>query len=514
MGTQVIPLGNLGGKEAGQLIRSTDWNSLVAAVAGLQSNLASLSSSVTQQFATVNQALQTLTNNVSAANARITRLETIFKDYYRITLAASQTVYAIGELAVIGVQVTDLEGKPLTFALQDRPWLTFLTTWGRIDADAGFEALGGFGDRSVSVRANAQGVCRVRLHPDHVEGFTKEAQNEVSKSLTATVQGSNRSFAELVRTTETPVAMHSTGGFKTMSAEYERSDAINVRQYVDTYFQKSPEKIIGTVVPRPQTWRDYRASVSCFATVGSDPHAGDFTRGTGSIAVDFRDWISPWYILDYSVDVAPLVLQYRDRLAPKFTKDLNESVQLLKLEVNAITAGGGLLKQRRDYDVINQALDQVTISQPPAFQNAVTQAVQNAIQVQQTLGAVSTATQAKPAIAFEAFTQTATRGDASAAAVSDALSSMQKQVTQVQQTFTDINKQVATLQGAVGIHGARLDSALAEGGIIHNLQSDVSAVKGQVGTLQVLSLNPTEIKTKLDLVTSLENRVGTLEIRR
>jgi hypothetical protein len=388
-----------------------------------------------------------------------------------------------------------------------------------LQADAGFDTLGGFGDRSVSIRTDTAGVCRVLLHPDHVEGFPLATVNDVHRTLTATLPATaalpanNKSFAQLIRTSDTPVAMKATGAFSLLSTEYERADTVNLRQYVDTYYQKNPDNIIGRVVPRPAIWRDYRASVACYATVGSDPHAGDFNRGTGSIAVDFRDWIEPWYTLEYTANTASLLTAYRDRLTPKFTANLNESVGLVKGEVAAITAGGGLLKQRRDYDVIHQALDQVNIAAPPTFLNAVTQAVQSAIKMEQTMGGASGAT-ANQGVAFEVFTQAATKGDASLAAVNDAVSAVQKQVAQVQQSYTDVNKQVSTMQSGLSANGARLDAALADGGIIHNLQADVSAVKGQVGTLQVLNLNPTEIRSKLDLVASLDNRLGVLEVKR
>ena len=517
MGTQVIPLNELGGKASGQLIRSNDWNSLVAAVTGLQATVTSLSASVDQRFAAVNQSLASLTGQLTAIDGRVAHLETIFKDYYRVNMATSQTIFAIGELATITVQVTDLDGHPIVFATANRPWITFLTSWGRLQADAGFDTLGGFGDRSVSIRTDTAGVCRVLLHPDHVEGFPLATVNDVHKTLTATLPATAalpaKSIAEIIRTSDTPVAMKATGAFSLLSTEYERADTVNLRQYVDTYYQKNPDNIIGRVVPRPAIWRDYRASVACYATVGSDPHAGDFNRGTGSLAVDFRDWIEPWYTLEYTANTASLLTAYRDRLTPKFTANLNESVGLVKSEVAAITAGGGLLKQRRDYDVIHQALDQVNIAQPPAFLNAVTQAVQSAIKMEQTVGAASGAT-ANQGVAFEAFTQAATKGDASVAAVNDAVSAVQKQVTQVQQSYTDVNKQVSSMQSGLSANGARLDAALADGGIIHNLQADVSAVKGQVGTLQILNLNPTEIKTKLDLVSSLDNRVGVLEVKK
>ena len=92
MGTQVIPLNELGGKASGQLIRSNDWNSLVAAVTGLQATVTSLSASVDQRFAAVNQSLAALTGQLTAIDGRVVHLETAFKDYYRVNMATSQTI--------------------------------------------------------------------------------------------------------------------------------------------------------------------------------------------------------------------------------------------------------------------------------------------------------------------------------------------------------------------------------------------------------------------------------------
>jgi hypothetical protein len=513
MSAQVDPLTNLGGKTAGQLIRSADWNALVTALDNLQTQVATLSASVDQRFNTVNQSIQALTSDQASLTTRVGALESALGNYYRVTLSTNQTIFALGEMAVISVQVTDLAGKPLTFTAQTRPWITFLSSWGRLLAEAGFDVLGGFGDRSISVRTDTQGICRVHLQPDHMEGFTPAAETDIHKTITATVQANNKTFAELIRTSDTPVTMKATGALSLLSTEYERADTVNMRQFVDSYYERNPRPIAGSVLPSLQIWRDYRASVMCFATFGDDPHAGDFTRGTGSLAVAFRDWIAPWYNLEYSANTATLLTNYRDRLSPKITANLDESVGLIKQEVDSITAGGGLLKQRRDYDVVHQALDQLTSAQPPAFLNALTESVKDAIQIQQTLGAAHGAA-ANPGVAFKVFTQAATRGDVSVAAVNAAVSAVQSQVAQVQGNISDVTKQVSTLQVSLTSNGAKLDSALADGGIIHNLQADVSTVKGQVGTLQLLNLNPTDIKSKLDLVTSLDNRVGLLETKK
>src|SRR4029077_20882421 len=129
----------------------------------------------------------------------------------------------------------------------------------------------------------------------------------------------------------------------------------------------------------------------------NDITAPDFGRASAAIQIVFRDWIGPWYNLEYAFDTTTLKQTYRDRLSSKFTNDLNESVTNVKSEVNAIVANQGIVRKQRDYRVIRDAMDEINLPQPPIFLNAVTQSVQNAIAMQQTVQQAQDVTAELPA---------------------------------------------------------------------------------------------------------------------
>ena len=252
----------------------------------------------------------------------------------------------------------------------------------------------------------------------------------------------------------------------------------------------------------------------CFVQNSNDINTPDFGRASGAMQIVFRDWISPWYNLEYAANTADLVNTYRARLAPKFTLDLTESVNNVKQEVNAIVANQGMVRKQRDYRVIRDAMDQISLPQPPSFLNAVTQSVQNAISIQQTLQTVQDKTAELPQqdVAFEVFTSAAARADTSAASANSAVAAVQQQLSAVQQSVTDAQGKVATLTNNLTAVGTRLDTALADTGAVGSLRLQLNAVKTQVGAFT--ALNPSDITSKLGAVTDLSNRVFQLETKR
>jgi predicted nucleic acid-binding Zn-ribbon protein len=146
--------------------------------------------------------------------------------------------------------------------------------------------------------------------------------------------------------------------------------------------------------------------------------------------------------------------------------------------------------------------------------NAVTQSVQNAISIQQTLQTVQSGTVDVPAqeVAFEVFTNAATRADNSAASANDAIAEVKQQLSTVQQNVKDATDKVATLTGNLTAVGTRLDSALADSGAVGSMRLQLNTVKGQVAAFS--ALNPADITAKIGTVTDLSNRVFQLETRR
>jgi hypothetical protein len=502
-------------RTAGQLITSADWNALVAATKAVQDTLNALSQAVDTRLTAAEAGVQQTSTGLQNTTARVTALENSLRQYNRVTLKPTQGVYAIGETATITATVADVNGQPMNFPAQSRPFVTFVATWGRLRAVPGFDSDAGLGDRTVTVRVNQQGVAQVRLQPDHAEFFDLDFEDDVSSTLNGKVAANNRSAAEIIRTAETPGTARDAGAFGFLTKEYDRADSTRLRDYVDVYYQKYPARVSGKgLVNIRQRWQDFRATVFCFVQNSADVNAPDFGRASAAVQIVYRDWIGPWYNLDYSVNTGPLVQTYRDRLAPKFTGDLKESVDNVKAEVNSIVKNQGVMRKQRDYRLVREALDQVNIAQPPGFLNAVTQSVQNAISIQQTLQTAQDVTADVPDhdVAFEVFTTAATRSDASVASANRAVSEVQKQLGTLQTNLTDAQSKMTNLTNSLTSVGTRLDTALADSGAVGSLRLQVNTLKNQITAFS--ALNPSDITSKLGAVTELSNRIFQLETRR
>jgi hypothetical protein len=492
----------------GQLITSADWNALVAAAKSVQDTLNALSQAVDTRLGAVETSVQT-------ASAELAIIDNAVRQYSRVTLTPSQTVYAVGETALITATLADFAGNPAVFNPASLPWVTFVCTWGRLRAVPGFVSDGAEGDRTVAVQVNAQGIAQVRLQPDHAENFDVGFEDAVATTMTGKVAINNLAAADIIRNSATPATANDAGAFKFLSTEYDRVDTANLRNYVDTWYEKFPTKVVGNgIIGLRQTWQDYRVGVFCFVQNSNDPNTPDFGRAAGSVQVVYRDWIGPWYNLDYSVNTAALVASFKDRLTPKFTNDLTESVTNIRSEVNAIVANQGVLQKQRNYGAVRSALDSISIAQPPAFLNAVSQSVQDAISIQQTLQTVQAKTANVPQkeIAFEVFTNAATQAQTSVASANGAVTAVQQQLTQMQASVTDAQTKVSTLTNSLTAVGARLDTALADSGAVGSLRLQLNTVKNQVGAFA--ALNPTDVATKIGTLSALNDRVLQLETRK
>jgi len=490
----------LGNKSAGQLIRSNDWNGLVGAIEDLSATVGARFEAVDGRFADLDARVGALEEDYGGFRRRV---EPLLSEYYRLTLETARSSYAIGELAEITARVSDLRGEPLDLTNDaDRPWIDFVVaSWGQLKPADGFESLGGAGDRAISVRTDAQGVARVRLRSDHAEGFTDEDEDEVVVSLETRLENTGTSIAQTILSAATPIEAKNAGAFRTLTTEYDRTDALRVRNYADAYFSRNNALITGGIRP-PFThrWLDYRSTVMAFARRDGDLLTPDQSRGVSSIQVTFRDWIAPWIITEYFAETALLVQNFRNRLAPKITANLPETVQNIRAEVSELVLDRGLIGRQRDYQVIRNALDEVTTPQPPAFLNSLTRSMQDAISVQQ--GLESAQGLAGQEVAFGAFTDAALRSDTSTAQVREDLTALvQQEVSQAQETLrTEVRQEQ---------QGFR-DSLLAEDGPIRGVENTVTTIEGQVNALQ--GLDVTDVKDRLSLISGIENRISRLEL--
>lgn len=537
MGQLVDDLGN---KTPGLLIKSSDWNDLVAGVEAIETRLDQriddLSASVDDRFNTVDGQIQSLTDSIDALSQSVdgrfenaeterqalsdridalegaldsfrARVQPVMQQYYRVTMESSRTRYAIGELAEITARVTDLQGNPLNLSDDaDRPWIDFVTAWGQLKPSAGFESRGGAGDKTISVRTNSSGVASVRIKSEHTEGFTDEVEDDVAASLTANVQNTNIRISDAFLNAATPMEANTNGAFRMMSLEYDRSDALSMRSYVDSYYVHNATLITGNLIPRPTSrWRDYRSTVLAFAKSDADPTTPDQSRGVSSIQITFRDWISPWVVLDYLPTIDDRIINIRDRFRPRITPDYKGSVGLLVNEVKELVAGKGLLGKQREYVAIHGALDSLNVDDAPSYLPTMAKSFQDAIRVQQTQDYVQSATigRADDETAFEMLTSAVVGQDTGFA-------DFELRVAAVSETIATFESDVADLKNSVSFIDGRVDATLAEGGELQQVRADLSTISQQVETIGIMDVS--QVQSGLVELQGLSNRIQALEL--
>jgi hypothetical protein len=313
-----------------------------------------------------------------------------------------------------------------------------------------------------------------------------------------------------------PVEIKSTNAYQMISTEYERTDTTALRHYADTYYSRYAQEIVGKYSPpRTTLWRDYRATVLAFAKSDADPTSADRRRGADSILVSFRDWITPWINLGYLADetISPLVQQYQSTLGSKIVagRSYADAARTLQQTVTEAVADTGLIGSMRKYRAMDQALNQVTVSNPPSYMPDLTGALQQAVRMQHTLersqaGAVGVPDEK---IAFQALTDATTRADVNVSNVTTQLGALQAQVQQANQTVTSVNSTISGLQTSVSAVNGRLDGITSEGGALTGIRADLNTVKGQIVGFQ--QLNPSDVTVRLSQVTGLSNRLAAIE---
>jgi hypothetical protein len=480
----------LGGKTAGELIRAIDWNALIDGVeaidARLTASIATLAADVDARFTAVNTRIGNAETRLTAAETRLTAAETgltalrttveqLEARFRRVTLTTSRVHYVVGESAEIIARLTDLRGAPLSFAGGAAlPWIDFVTVWGQFRPVAGFERLGGVGDRTISVRVNTAGEARVLLRAENTGFFADEDELEVAAALgTAMPANENQTVAMTILGSSTPLEASQRGAFRALTTEYDRPDARSVREFTDTYFVNTGltgGHLVDTVGHR---WRDYRTTVLAVAKADSDPRTADASLGACSLQVTFRDWVGPWFTLDYLGDVPLLADNYRDRLGPRVDTDYAGSARRLREEVETIVGGKGIVARQRDYLAIRSALGSVTVTSPPPFFSDLTESIRQAVGVQQTLDSTPTRVPgAAPGAALDALTESAVRADRNAATVRTELTTLvQDRLTQVQESVrTEVRAEQQALR----------DDLLREDGPIVSVRRSLDDVSGRV----------------------------------
>jgi hypothetical protein len=449
---------------------------------------------------------------VAALDGRLTAAETSLDEIeskvgpllsqFRVNLRTTSVRYALGEAAELTAEVRDVANNPIVFTDETRPWVDFVTAWGQLKPVGGFESLGGAGDRTISVRTNVQGEARVLLRAEVVD-VNDESEGEIGASLTTEVSA-GKTVAQAILAASTPAEAKSSGAFKIMTDQYDQPAAKSVRSFVDSYYVKNAPKITGKLFPPfTQRWRDYRSTVVAVAKNDSDPLTPDAGRGVSAIQVTFRDWIGPWLLLDYvhPIETGKLVPGILSQLVPKMTADAVQSTILLKDGVKEVVRAEGLVGKLRDYQVVNEALDQLNVPQFGDVVPQVTKSVKQAVTLQQTLETAHAATVGVgEKAALDAFAETSVKAESSVASVRTEVAALQK-------TVGKVDSQIGTVQEKVGSLDGKVTTTL--GTTLQKLDSELKTVSGKVEVLK--ELDPSNVRTKLIEIEGLSNRISALE---
>jgi uncharacterized coiled-coil protein SlyX len=493
-----------GGKTAGQLIRADDWNDLVAAIDALATGLTTeLHDLETQtdtrldadetELATAKAELATLSTTVTELQSEVTALTDLLGQYFRVNLSTSRVSYVAGEQATIVAQIHDLRDQPVTFTDAERPWIDFVTVWGHLAPAPGFQSIGGegaSGDRVLSVRVNSSGQAQVLVRAEAAAELSGDVHADMAAALTTKL--SPKSVAETILESATPQEAKASGAFAAMASIYDKKSAGGVRAYVDKYYIDKSVSIIGKVGPPivKQFWRDYRSTVLAFVRADSDPTTPDQGRGVSTIQLTFRDWIGPWIVTHYldDLEIVKSVPAVQGKLAPKFTNDYFDSVTRIKEEIGGIVGGNdgrGLIGRIKDFQVVHNALDGISVSQPAALVDKVTKTVQQAVVFQQAFEPAQAMTfVGGDQVALDALTDTTVAANGDVTAVKGQVAAIQSKVDQVGGKVEDQGKTITALDTKVTQTSSR----------VQTIDNRVGDVNTRVSKVQ--ELYPTEVRNQ------------------
>ncbi len=449
-----------GGKQPGELIQAKDWNGLIDGIEAMETALdtrvKTLETQVNERLAALDQRVGFLTAGFRDLTSTV---DLLLGQARRVSLRTSRVRYAIGELAEITARVTDARDNPL--AETARPWVDFISSWGHLRPVEGFVSIAGTGDRTLSVQVNAQGEARVQLRSEHAEGFTTEAETHVATALTTVLPNTNKSVLTHILEASTPMEANLRGAFQVVSQEYDRVDAVNVRDYVDTYFVRNPTRVVGKLPALSHdTWRDYRSTILAVVKGDSDPSTPEPGQGVCSIQVTFRDWIGPWIHLDYLPKFKDIVSDMGNVFQNNVGKDFAETTVRFKDKLTERVKDKGLIGRQRDFQAAFTALDNLSgaAAGRPAFVGDAARSIRGAVSLQQTLetSEVLQLTSTSQA-GLEALTGVAVQSQAVASVAQEEVARVRVEHQRLRDDLTREDGPISTLSKTVSNFSGRIE---------------------------------------------------------
>jgi hypothetical protein len=372
------------GKVDGELIRTVDWNGLIAAIeaqfAALAEDLAGRLDEVAGSVAALDQRVTDLQGQVAPLASLADALRARIR---RVDLEATRTSFAMGERGEIIARVSDIEGNPLNFRREvDRPWVDFVTVWGALKAAPGFTSRGGASDRTVTVQVNEAGEARVLLRAEAGAALAEEQEREIEAVL-ATEVSAGMTLASAILTAPTPGSTQLRNAFQVVTQAYERTDTLVMRSYLDTYYIGRPSQVIPPI--QAINWRDHNATVLAFVKPDDSPTTADGAQAVASIRVRFRDWIYPWIVEDYTRPPPIIVEDFRHRFRDLVLRDYTTAIDGIYDLIDARTNQTGIIGKFRQYNAAMVAVEGLTLENPPVYLKDLKDTVGGGLVLQQGL---------------------------------------------------------------------------------------------------------------------------------
>jgi len=465
----------LGGKVPGHLITASDWNQVVEMLGLFGQTLIAQRSAVSDLEAAV-EALEARVAPLEGLPETVSALEPLL-DNYLVNISTSAADFLVGEMALITISVTALDGSLVTPA----PWVDVFATWGRLRAAPGFNARANAEENALSVQVNAQGIAQVQLRSQYTKGFTATDETSFSTLLQSQVGATQQSIKQTFMLAATPEDAPVKAAMKTLHGAYSANTG--TQRYLDGYVGAYTSGRFGFegITRRRGEWEDYRTTVLAFAKPDADPVSPDPARGTASIQVNFREWVPVWAD-DFWGDLVELGPVFDGALQLEFDKD--DIVGGAIGTLHTMNLGAGLIGGKRNTLAFEKAVAKVNPGADPVRQQAKA-LLGGAVKTQLNSGAAAGteialgyAAQAGASHAAVRQAQAATAQATQAQAVKAAVDTLEGRMKAAEETGRTINQSLTRIGD--GVSSINVVEVADLGSRLQRINADLSTLAGRI----------------------------------
>ena len=282
------------------------------------------------------------------------------RDQYVVSLQTTESSYNLGERAVLTATVKTLTGA----VPSNRPWVDFMTSWGKLAAFDGFTTQAGIDGHSISVRTDSNGVAKIRISSENVKGLTEEDEAQVEGFFDTVVQSSGKSVRQVLKESPNSSGDSAVAVYGEMKKIYQRANMKSMQQFADNYYVGTQNNYNPGGIYYGGNWNYYRSTVVAIAREDGDPTTPDTKSAASAIQISFKDWVGPW--VDWYVeDDAQDTQRIEDLLGPYIATDIYATLFGIQEAVKTMDKGYGIIHQNKTLNAASKFIDKVDIPVDP-----------------------------------------------------------------------------------------------------------------------------------------------------